>query len=209
MKNLSTLIVLVFFSTFAYAQKGNMPKAGLGINLAPIAGGTPELQFEYFFNRYAGITGSVGATLFPRRGVSLVDDGVNLKSLKGLYYKGGVKFRLPLKSKRFIPWFNFQYIYSRYEEKGTKYILLSNKDSSLHIRGVVHGLAVSPGFDFRLTNRIDARLGCQFGYFKRDQHFGKEARTYQPGFGSIWLAVYEQFVVGFNYRLGVIKKEKQ
>ncbi|MCB0700851.1 MAG: hypothetical protein H6551_05465 [Chitinophagales bacterium] len=200
------LTALMLLLPFSMVAQHNFPsRINIGINLAPLAAGTPDLQAEYFFNRFVGATFTGGATLRPLRGPIKVDDNIDVKSLNGVYWKVGLKGMLPFPKKKLSLWLQVMYIGSQYNEEATRGISVNSSwdpNEVTKVSGMQHGFAVSPGIDIYLNKYLDVRAGYQVGYFKRDYSLGGSRLNYQPGFGNTWFAFPEQLVLGLNYRIG-------
>jgi hypothetical protein len=175
----------------------------IGINLATLVSGIPEPQVAYFVHEKIGIMAAGGYTFRPLRSAIMVDDGIDLQRLHGAYWKLGVKGRLFPKYRKRTYWLQLMYTGSTYHEKGTSDLLSDTTGvlMSLQRKGTVHGITIAPGIDYALTKHIEFRFGLQLGFYKRNDHIGNEARTYQPGFGSIMFACPQQIMIGFNYRV--------
>lgn len=188
-------------------------RLNVGVNLMTLYSGLPEPQVEFYANKYLGAFAAAGYTNRAVRGGTAVDDLVDLQSLKGSYWKLGVKGRL-VTWRRATPWIQVLYIGSTYDEVGTRKIVEVDNNNvtttyiaNLHNQGTVHGFAVAPGVDFGMGKKMKwaIRIGYQVGYYKRNDHMGVEALTYQPGFGATAFVMPEQFMIGAMYRIGSVR----
>lgn len=209
-----SIFAVLFISLTARGQKiDNSPSViNVGLNLATLISGIPEPQGEYYFNKYLGVFAAAGYTLRPVSGFIKVDDNVDRETLNGAYWKLGIKGRLFRPDKRVpLPWVQLLYIGSQYDEKGvaTRYdtSALGGTAVNKHSTGIVHGVAVAVGADFRAGRHFIIRVGLQAGHYNRNDHLGNSALTYQPGFGSAGMLLPEQGMIGVMYRIGNVNKK--
>ncbi|MCB0696304.1 MAG: hypothetical protein KDC07_03000 [Chitinophagaceae bacterium] len=214
MKQLFLCLSFIIISFAMRAQKmDTIPsRVNLGLNLATLVSGTPELQGEYYFNKYVGAFAATGYTFRPVRGWIKVKDDVNLESQHGAYWKIGFKARLFRPDKRIpLPWIQLLYIGSQYDERGTQdsynYTTGAYSVINRHESGIVHGGAVAVGADFRAGRHFIIRVGFQSGYYKRNDHMGSSLLTYQPGFGAEGFLLPEQAMLCVMYRLGNVDRK--
>lgn len=206
------VLALLFISLAARGQKiDNSPsRINIGLNLATLISGIPEPQGEYYFNKYLGAFAAAGYTLRPVSGFIKVDDNVDRETLNGAYWKLGIKGRLFRPDKRVpLPWVQLLYIGSQYKETGIalQYDSSGATNTTKVASGVVHGVAVAVGADFRAGRHFIIRVGMQAGHYKRSDHLGNSALTYQPGFGSAGMLLPEQGMIGVMYRIGNVNKK--
>lgn len=210
------IIILLCGSRTMSAQENFPSSINIGLNLAPLATGTPELQGACFVYKFVGVTIAGGATFRILEGPIKLNDGVRNRSTNGVYWKAGLVGRLPLaiQKKKLSLWLKALYIGSKYEESAIRKAYIStpsglspNGTESVRASGIAHGFAISPGIDIFLTKHLDLRAGCQIGMYKRNDMIRHTAGTYQPGFGTMWGFAPEQFILGVNYRIGQVEKK--
>lgn len=173
-------------------------RLSLGLGLTQVVSGLPEVMADYFFSGYLGASLHAGYTSRPLRGYIKVGDGVDLRELSGPYFKAGLKFRLWTKRPYATPFVQVLYIASFYTEKAfVRQHDLATVPAGREVTnsGFVGGPALATGADLRLGKRFAARLGLQFGYYRRSDHLGHPALTYQPGFGAEFI-LYNQLIAG-------------
>jgi hypothetical protein len=201
------LLLLLHFTEPAFSQHSAY-HASIGINLAPLISGTPEIQADYFFNEYIGVFAAGGYTFRGLKSIYKVDDNTDLTSFRGAYWKLGIKGRILFdrevyKSRKIpLPWVQLLYIGSYYNENGTKQVIKQGVyvDDPQHLRGVVHGFAIALGADFSISSRFGFRLGIQHGYFQRNDDLGVSLSALQPGFGIDFMG-RNQLIAAVFYRL--------
>lgn len=208
------LVMLVMLPVVAAAQEtAYASRLNVGVNLMTLYSGLPEPQLEFYANKYLGVFAAAGYTNKPVRGNTSVDDLVDLQSLKGSYWKVGVKGRL-VTWRRAMPWIQVLYVGSTYDEVGTRKIVQTDNNNvtttyiaNLQNQGTVQGFAIAPGVDFGMGKKLKwaIRIGYQVGYYKRDDHMGVSELTYQPGFGASEFVMPEQFMIGAMYRIGSVR----
>jgi hypothetical protein len=205
----SVLFIACLGLSYVGFGQSTASRINVGVNLATLYSGLPEFQGDLFLNRYVGAVVSGGYTLYPRRSFYKIDDGVDLHSLKGAYWKLGLKGRFIFnKHNAPIPWLQLLYVGSQYEETGIVETTFTSSELK-HISGTVHGFAVGGGFDFPMGKHLDFRLGLQVGSVKRAEHLGTRGMSWQPGFGpTVDDNSHIQFILGLNYRIGSVPKTK-
>lgn len=207
-KKIFLLFTLLFLQLSGFTQTDSS-KFNLGINLAPLYSGSPELLFDYYFNKCIGASFNFGTTFLPRGGIIRVGEELTRKELKGSYFKVGLKLRLPIKgSSSVVPFAQLFYVGSSYYERATKpngTILDPNApDIEIKRSGYVNAFAVTIGMDVKIIKRLEARLGVQSGFYHRDDHLGNGSLTLQPGLGAAAFVGANQLLFGLCFKFGSI-----
>jgi hypothetical protein len=189
------ILTLLLLSDCVKAQS-DTSKYNACLNLAPLYDGTPEAEFDDFLYKHFGFAFSAGYTFWPRRGLIDVDDGVDLQSLQGLYFKLGVIAR--------GDWFfvRASYVGSFYNEKGE--IRLPFLSQQKTANGFVSAPAFAFGINFKFIKYIEMRLGTQLSYFRRNDNLGDSFLTYEPGLGAGDLS--NQLIIELVYKWGSVQK---
>ncbi len=194
MRHLLLILLIWTVAGPASAQIATAPGAAVGINLAPLNTGTPELQADYFFNRYFGLTAGV---VYRFRTKALIGGmqryNTVVTDMRNAAFKIGAKGQLAQRKPRNpVPWVQALYIYSAYDESG--YDEESGFMTPHHYNGSASAFAASIGCDFPAWRRLDIRTGFQFTlYNNRNEYLaGRKGDGFQP----------PAFILGINYRLG-------
>ncbi len=191
-----------FFANPLAARDPIASRVNIGINLAPLYSGLPELQLECFLNRYIGVTASGGYLNKARRGGIKVDGSDVLTDAHGAYFKVGLKGRFVYSRRNVpVPWAQVLYIYSQYNDEGYYEGDLGFPNDYRHYKGAANGFAFSIGGDFPIWRRLDFRAGFQATIYcsrNGNEYIGLKGNTFQPGMGP----EPGTLIVGFNYRIG-------
>jgi hypothetical protein len=212
MRTLSSAILCftlfaILSSSEVFCQR-RISKADIGLNIASLYSGLPELKAAAFINRYIGVIGATGYAFHPRRSFFKLDDGAEVTKSRGSYWKLGIRGRYFFaKEIAPVPWIEVMYVGAQYDETGTREIL-SGPAEAKHVSGTVHGFAAALGWDFAMGNRLDLRIGLQGGYCKRDEHIGAPVMTFQPGLGANFGEDLRlQMILAVNYKIGRIERK--
>jgi hypothetical protein len=200
MRTLILSVALLLGAGSLSARENTASRINLGLNLAPLYSGLPEVQVDYFFSRFIGVSGSAGYVNRARRGGIKVDDNCVVTDARGAYFKVGLKGRYVSPTKKApVPWAQLLYVYSNYDEQGYYEVDLGFPNEYHHYQGSSNGFVASIGADFTIWQRLDFRAGFQAGlYYHREEYFGIKANTFQPGIG----AVPGVLIIGLNCRIG-------
>ena len=207
-KKIFLLFTLLFLQLYGFSQTDSS-KYNLGVNLAPLYSGSPELLFDYYFNKRIGASFNFGTTFVPRGAFIKVGEDLKRKELKGNYFKVGLKLRLPIRgSSSVVPFAQLFYVGSSYYERATKpngTILDPNApDIEIKRSGYVNAIAFTLGMDLKIIKRLEARLGVQSGFYDRDDHLGKPSLTLQPGLGAAAFLGSNQLLLALCFKFGSI-----
>jgi|GEM_PF-6010978 len=197
-RHIVSLLLLLFIYHSAIAKekeiKGNTE---VSVNIATLYTGIPELQIGYFFKSYAGVdiglVASGGYHLYPYQSFNKKLGLKNVRSLKGSYYRFGIKGRYPVTPRNITHalWFQIMGVYTNYRERyyDKRDSLLKGSSAS----GI--GFSVATGADFMFAKHFDLRLGTQYGIAPK---FSNKISEFTPGFG--WTNLPIQLIIGVNFR---------
>ena len=115
------LAFIIGSSSLSHAQAAIPSRVNIGLNLAGLYSGFPELQAAVFLHRYIGIAASVGYKSRPTVGGIKVMTYDKLTESTGAYFKAGITGRFVShspKRHRAVPWLRILYVYSEYDDYG-------------------------------------------------------------------------------------------
>lgn len=204
MKVVTKIVLLLLLSSgFSLSSQTAFTRYGIGLNFVPLYSGTPELQLDYFPLKKLGISSNIGYTYKARRGGFVkVGDQAAIYELKGYFLKLGLKFRTSLNSgKDFVFFGQIFYVFSHYNESGTKYESI-DPTPRVNYTGFVNGIAATAGIEIRLLRFVHFRGGIQFGTYSSRAHLGYPGHTFQPGLGASGQIMNNQLVLGLVCKFG-------
>ncbi|HRO42352.1 MAG TPA: DUF3575 domain-containing protein [Flavipsychrobacter sp.] len=199
MKYVICLLLLCFFHVSPAKEGRNIGRGEVGLNLATLSTGIPELQAGFFIKKHFGVVVSGGYHLHPHLSLNKKGYRVSIIELRGPYYRLGVKGRyiIPKMKRPNIVWLHVSGVYTSYNET-----YFDNRDTSTkssHGSGI--GFSFATGTDFNLAPSIDLRIGFQTGWAPK---FKDKVSFFTPGFG--WSEMPIQIVVGCNFRFDVFRR---
>ncbi len=168
------LALLVAWPWTSSIAQERQPSWSVGLNLGPLASGTPELQVDRrLFGRLA-FAASGGYTYRVFSAGCLVGDPVDLNRQRGGFMKAGLKARLfCLKRACSQMHVTLHYVGSWYNESGTRNVDLDwalRTKVPVAARGFVSGVAASAYWDLGLYRAVRMRFGWQLGWYWRGEH---------------------------------------